>query len=1374
MGNLGSIWLRIIYGMLCTVVLWPALGQQNWQMDHLSTEDGLSQGMIYSILQDRDGFIWMGTKDGLNRYDGSTFKVFTNDPEDPTSISGNTVTLLYEDSKGYIWAASQNSGLNIYDKRTGIFHHIKHIQQQAGGISGNDITAILEDDQGNYILSVAGLELNIFSLDDDFFEKAEIPEIQRLRIPPQEHRFPNELVEIRNIYMDKDDNVCVLGDQYLYHLDLSNWTLQEMGLADSSFVDFYYQNDNSYWAFKRNGQLFFLNGKDTVEVANLTFTPHNFIVEQGTVYYVNNAGLFYFDYDPVKNKISNFQSHSFEYGLTPSSMIKDRSGLLWIGTKGHGLKILNLNTKRFNHITPNRSFSDMALLNGELILKTWASGWMTTSDMRAQHLNPAGKAVWKILQLSEQSTFYKYFHQDLAKIFYEKRNEDNTVEFSFDSNFSQDEYDPVILSSEGDIIAAGANNKLAIIDPTNGAYKIYDLDYELVTEPKEFQQQKPSRAMITTLYEDANKTLWVGTNQGFMTVDLMQGSSKLKVVRYQNEQQNNASLSYNHVTCFLPDPVSPERFMWVATKGGGLNKMDLKTKKFIRFSKEDGLPDNVIYGILSDEDSNIWGSTNKGIFCMMARGAEAKTVFRNFKKSDGLQEDEFNTNAFLKLPDGRLAFGGINGANIFDPKLALQEEFKPPIFITGISVNNQALTPFDSTGLLTHTPEYTSELTLNPKHGLLNIQYASLDFRGTDQVQYRYQLKGLSDDWVKAGNQQSASFISLAPGDYEFIVQGTNSQNQWSEQKAKIRITVLAPWYLSWWAYLLYSLLIVVAIRLYFQFSLRRAKLQQQLAYEKQEADRVRELDALKTRLFTNMTHEFRTPLTVIIGMAQQVVENPKAHFKGGMKMILNNGQHLLEMVNKMLDLSKLESGKMSLDLVQADIVLFLRNIVESFRSFAAKKEIQLHFLPEVERVMMDFDPDKLQQVITNLLSNAFKFTPDGGHIYFSLRQENESINIRVKDTGCGIKEKDQDQIFDRFYQTNNSSTREFEGSGIGLALCKELVTLMGGEITLQSPPVGTKKGAEFKVTLPIRQESVLADEEHHRYFKPYKNLQFENQFNGFTSNIESVTTIVPPLENGTAPLILLVEDNADVVSYIASCLGDYRLLVAENGKKGFEIAAELIPDLIISDVMMPIMNGFELCQQLKSDERTDHIPVILLTARADMDSRMEGLKLGANAYLPKPFEKQELLLSIKNLMKLRKSFRKHYQHLVGLSESDGIPIDEANISKPEDAFVIRVREIIEARMSDFNLTVEKVAQELHLSHSQLARKLDALTGITPNRFIREMRLKKAKELLQNQELSITAVAYDCGFNDPSYFTRVFKKEFGQTPLEWRSETVSG
>jgi len=567
-------------------------------------------------------------------------------------------------------------------------------------------------------------------------------------------------------------------------------------------------------------------------------------------------------------------------------------------------------------------------------------------------------------------------------------------------------------------------------------------------------------------------------------------------------------------------------------------------------------------------------------------------------------------------------------------------------------------------------------------------------------------------------------------------------------------------------------MLLAFGIRAYFKFTVNRAKLKSQLNFEQLEAKRVKELDAVKTQLYTNITHEFRTPLTVILGMAQQVKNDPPQHLDNGIDMIIRNGQSLLNLVNEMLDLSKLETGKMTLQLVNGDIINFLRYIVESFHSLAESQKKQLHFLAGMDALFVAYDPEKVRQIIANLLSNALKFTPQKGNIYITISEDNlvheagrSTLVIKIKDTGIGIPEGQLEHIFERFYQLDNSHTRKTEGTGIGLALTKELVKLMDGEITVKSPPTGANRGTEFTVTLPL-MDAAAAETIVYPDLKDAVPKQINTvSFNGVNTDEE--------IQAREKPLILLVEDNADVVAYTASCLPDYRLAVGQDGREGFEIASEIIPDLVITDVMMPFVDGFELCRQLRSHEHTSHIPIIMLTAKADLESKMEGLEKGADAYLEKPFNREELLIRIKKLLELRKNLQQFYLKKAGLHNdvTTGTVAhaeEPANENKIEDEFVKRVREAVETHLTDTGFTVEQLCKMVFMSHSQLHRKLDALTGCSPNKFIRIIRLNKAKLMLKNQEKSIASIAIDCGYNDPGYFARVFKQEYGITPQDWR------
>ncbi|MBL0358217.1 MAG: response regulator [Chitinophagaceae bacterium] len=786
------------------------------------------------------------------------------------------------------------------------------------------------------------------------------------------------------------------------------------------------------------------------------------------------------------------------------------------------------------------------------------------------------------------------------------------------------------------------------------------------------------------------------------------------------------------------------------------------------------MPDDVVYCILADDAGNTWGSTNKGIFCLVAykNNNTSNWVFHNFTKANGLQDDEFNTGACARLPNGNLAFGGVYGLNIFNPGEILVPGFMPNVFITDILINNQSIAPGDNTGVLEHTIEQSTNITLTHVQDILTLEFSSLDFTAPNQNRYRYQLVGVDKDWVESGTRRIATYLHLPSGKYVFKVQGSNSQGIWSNKIAELQIKVLPPWWLSWWAYCSYALLLVLGIRAYYKFTVNSAKLQSQLNLEQLEAKRVKELDMVKTQLYTNITHEFRTPLTVILGMAHQIVNKPGEHFNNGMDMIIRNGQSLLKLVNEMLDLSKLETGKMTLQLVNGDLINFLRYIVESFHSLTESQHKQLHFLSEMDSFHAEYDAEKMRQIISNLVSNALKFTPERGNIYISISEDKSlkdetttALIIKVKDTGIGIPESQLQNIFDRFYQLDNSLTRKTEGTGIGLALTKELVKLMEGEITVKSPPTGANRGTEFTVVIPLKRIGVTE--------KNHQPLQDIAQDNTITAGVNTID-LLNETQGNVKPLILLVEDNADVVAYTASCLPDYRLAVGKDGMEGLEIATEIIPDLIITDVMMPVMDGFELCRKLRNDEHTSHIPIIMLTAKADIESKMEGLEKGADAYLEKPFNREELLIRIKKLLELRKNLQQFYLKKAGLNY-EAAPAGiiaaaetESNEHKTEDEFVKKVREAIEVHLQDANFTVEQLCKLVFMSHSQLHRKLDALTGCSPNKFIRIIRLNKAKELLKNPANSIASIAFDSGYNDPGYFARVFKQEFGLTPQEWR------
>ncbi len=1351
----------LFFGVLLTYSC-PAQNTQGFET--VSTSQGLSQGMVFDILQDAEGFIWVATKNGLNRYDGYGFKVFSNDPYNTRSLSSNTIVKLFEDSKGRIWAGTENNGLNVYDKKTGNFYRIVHQLADAGSISGNAIRLIEGMPDGRVLVATDGAGLNVVELKKDFFEKGANPVITRLALPND--------AEVYGMGKDGNGTMWIGGmDGSVYSFNsLKNSFTQsrKTQLLNNGFLT----PDNSLLI---NGSLFLYDGKEAIPLfdpnkivaGNIIFRPREELWENF------HRELSFYDvskWSPGKKPEWNLQFP--ESARTVYPFIVDRSGILWSGSVGYGLRKYNIAGSKFKVQNPGISVRWIVPVSSDDIFTgDFGYGWKRIkngiTDNSPFSKTPSLTQVDNIIITkkgdywikSDEKGFYNY---DPASGRLVAHPEINNYQGVGDKQ-------PMLEDSKGAIWFPGRGGAFTRFHTASGKTDSFNINNNAA-------RPLLPKSICTALFEDKQGTFWIGTPDGFAKLFFKAPQDPVPAIKwYYNNSNNRNSLNYNHVSSFMDDPSQPEKYLWIGTKGGGLNRLNKQTGNFFQLTKKDGLPHDVVYGILPDNEGNIWGSTNNGIFCLLTGKSRdsSKWEFRNFTKAYGLQHDEFNTGAYAKLPNGQLAFGGVNGLNIFDPKEILKAQFTPPVFITNMLINNAPVSPGDKSGVLQSNIEQTKSITLNYLQDILTLEFSALDFTAPGQNKYRYQLIGIDKDWVESGNRRSATYLHLPSGKYNFKVQGSNSQGIWSDKTDELQITVLPPWWRTWWAYGVYALLIGLLIRAWFTFSVNRAKLRSQLNFEQLEAKRVKELDTMKTQLYTNITHEFRTPLTVILGMAQQVISKPAEYFDNGMAMIIRNGQSLLNLVNEMLDLSKLETGKMQLQLAKADIINFLRYIVESFHSLAESQQKQVHFLSEIDSLYVEFDQEKIRQIVSNLLSNALKFTPERGNIYITVLEnlpaqtgQNSQLVLKIKDTGIGIPENQLQHIFDRFYQLDNSHTRKTEGTGIGLALTKELVKLMEGEIIVKSPPTGATKGTEFIVTLPLQ-----------RTLPGEKEFFYEVNGNGHLTNAKP--HLMPAVVETTGendpekPLILLVEDNADVVAYTASCLPDYRLAVARDGREGFEIAGQVIPNLVITDVMMPFVDGFELCMQLRSNEHTSHIPIIMLTAKADQESKIEGLEQGADVYLEKPFNREELLVRIKKLLEMRKNLQAYYLKKAGLVQNvfPAEIVTEGFIgdSEMEDEFVKKVRKVIEDNLAVAGFTVEQLCKLVFMSHSQLHRKLEALTGCSPNKFIRIIRLNNAKSLLQKTSNSIASIAMDCGYGDPGYFARVFKQEYEVTPQEWRT-----
>jgi ligand-binding sensor domain-containing protein/signal transduction histidine kinase/DNA-binding response OmpR family regulator len=1321
------------------------------KFEHISPEQGLPHSEVYCLLQDSQGFIWTGTKDGLARYDGYNFKVFRNDELDSLSISDNTITVIYEDQRNQLWIGTQSGGLNLFDRKNEHFYRFQHHPEDSLSLSQNFITAIYEDQENNLWVGtiIGGLNClnqktgqftsyrakgnDLFSLYTDRVS-AICEDLNGILwvatywgglayFDPETNKFHNYVLinEYKNygsryilsIYTDKKGMLWLATENGLYRFDP----------VKKEFVDLF----------------LFSDPKIPNQFASLSKDS------SGYLWFLGGGGVCSFD---VSNQQIKIYKHKSEESNSIKSRVQctliDREGMLWLGTS-EGIFRLNIIHEQFQQLPGKLSFSnnfdDEEI--GPILEDSKDRLWVGTGNgLNQLNLKTGKNTLFQKNQedstsLQEHSFIYLYEdpkgeiwlsseNYGLTRFDQQKRNFQN---FGTKSKNSL-RYIHSIIEHKDNNLWLGTWGGLSQFE--RSSEKLFSIPW------KSADGKGRSFTNISVLFKDRSEIIWVGTFYG-----------ELKYYNYDTQlfhdftptpEGTNIQRGKNSISCIHEDQ---EGIFWIGTSGNGFRRLDRKTRSYAHFTEKDGLINNGISGILEDEQGKLWISTQGGLSCFNPQTKQ----FRNYDINDGLPSNELGM-GYKSKKTGTFYFGSKKGLVAFHPENIHENTQEPSIVITALNRYNIEESEGEAIPVIGISNK--SSISFSYKNDLLGFEFAVLSFTKSAKNEYAYKMEGLSDQWIQLGTKREITFTNLSHGTYTLHVKGSNGDGVWNKEGLSLDIIITPPWWLTWWAYILYGLGILSILYFIYRFQLHRH-------LEHAENIRLKELDTVKTQLYTNITHEFRTPLTVIMGMAEEIAGNETQK-----KLIRRNSENLLNLVNQMLDLHKLESGTLKLKMVQGEVIGYLKYIMESFHSLAESKEIRMHFLSDPTEFMMDYDSEKLLHIISNLLSNSIKFTPQGGDVYVSVSVEHslvnhqfEQIQIKVKDTGIGISAEKLPLIFDRFYQVEESNTRKGEGTGIGLALTKALVELLEGNISVKSEP---GKGTEFELALPVKIQAM------HEPAKDKKNIPM------IAIETTDYQLINQPLKQHL-PLALIIEDNPDVVQYLIACLEkEYQLEIGRDGKEGIEKAIKTTPDLIISDVMMPYKDGFEVTQTLKNDERTSHIPIILLTAKADVASKIEGLERGADAYMAKPFNKVELLVRLKNLMELRQKLRYYYLSIAGATPMDEAPLEAAAEQVVENNFVQKIRSVVEDHLDDNSLDVEKVCQELGMSHSQVHRKLNALTGYSTNKFIRYIRLTKAKVLLTKTGETIAAVAYDTGFNDPDYFSRMFKKEFGVTATDFREQ----
>ncbi len=1348
------------------------------KFEHITSDNGLSQNSVYCIIQDRKGFLWFGTDGGLNKYDGYDFTVFKSDDSDSGTISNNTITSLLEDSDGNLWIGTLN-GLNKYDSLTETFVRYLNEPDDPNSISSNAILSLFEDSKGNLWIGTDGGGLNKLDRNTSKFTA--------YRNDPLN---PNSLSydQVRAIFEDSE-GLLWIGTEgaglNCFDPEKQIFTVYQHDETNSGSL-----GNNEVWSIHEdgNGVLWIgtHNGLDRFDKKIEVFSHYKHVpgnpnsISDNIVFSVlgedrgklwictNNGGLNLFD---IKSeKFTRYQndpaSPTSINANRVRSIYKSRDGILWVGTDGGGInkydpqqdkfRLYRHNAANPNSLSENKVRAFFEDHNGILWIGT--DYGLNRFNRRKNQFrrffhdsrNPGSLSSNRIRAIVEDSKGDLWVGTNGGGLNKLRRNTGTFIHYRHDPDKPR--------SLSGDVIWSMLEDRNGNLWIGTYIHGLNRFDRETETfKSWQWEKDNPqsiSDNLIRTIYEDRFGVLWIGTDNGLNRFNSADESFTL----FQHDPKHTGSLSANRVRSIHEDK---QGNLWVGTYGGGLNLFDRKSETFRHYKKRDGLPDDVVYGILSDDNGNLWLSTNNGLSAFNIRN----NSFRNFDTGDGLQSSEFNGGAFHKSrKTGEMFFGGVDGFNAFHPDSIQNNSNIPPIVFTDCiryNVGGIAGKTISEKGI-----SGKKHIKLKYNNSILTFEFAALNYRRSFKNRYAYKLENFTEGWIDLGTQRRITFTNLDPGEYTLHVKGSNNDGIWNEEGASLKLTILPPWWRTWWAYAGYILIFIGIFYSIRRYEMNRQQLKHDFELEHINAKKLKELDHLKSRFFASISHEFRTPLTLIKGPVEQLLNG---RFDGNAKdqylIILRNTRRLLQLINQILDLAKLDSGKMKLKTREENLVTILRGLTNAFESMARQKQIDLQFHATETEAIAWFDRDKVEKIFTNLMSNAFKFTPSGGRIEVQVgmtnyeqkeNRDDQDIWFTVFNTGKGIPQNKLERIFDRFYQSENKG---MEGSGIGLALTKELVELHHGTITVISDP---EKSTRFTVMLPLGKDYLQPDEISDEPL-PDSAMEFDTWLEERIVPEKSK----PELADNDDLIILVVEDNKDMQAFICEQIdSSYKTMCAENGKTGFEKAAEYIPDLIISDVMMPEMDGFELCEKLKTDERTSHIPIILLTAKAAEESKVKGLKTGADDYLIKPFNAEELNVRITNLITQRRQLRKRFSKEIKLQPKD------IAITSADEQFLKRAIEIVNHNIGNAEFQISDFTAEIGLSRMQLHRKLKSLTDQSTTEFIRTLRLKRAAKLLESHSGNISEIAYEVGFNNPAYFSECFKKQFGVLPSEYSNTNI--
>ncbi len=1341
--NIHKFIIVVIYILLVN----HSISQSNiYKFNYITDIQGLSQNSIMAMHQDRLGQMWIGTRDGLNKYDGEEFTVYKHRKKDSTSISNNNILSIEEDSNGYIWVGT-SYGLNKYNPKKNKFK--TYFINEERVFIGSNMISVIKQLSNNEIWICTANGISIYQEESDSFksvlEKRNITSLLETNSGDIIVGTNKGLLRLNNGAKSNFDFKPIIGSKDLYIQDIveGNTGNVLVGTREHGLLELDISNDTLSSYFDKNltkgknqniRKLLFDNeGKLWIATYNgLQISEHK-----------NNLKVLYSDYDDERSINDNFIK----------TLFKDNHGVIWVGTYYGGVNMWTPSNKNFINITQKYSKAGLSFKvvtsieqYKDFLLFGTAGGGISILNQKTNKVEyvttkntPAlkGDNIKSLCVTENEQLWIGTFTNGIA--IYDL-NTKKIIELPFPRALER------LLENVGVFSIVQYNSNIMLLGTTSKGIIKYNTatnEYKIFSR---FTNPSLTSHNIKSIKVDDIGNIWVGTVRGLNRI-----SKNEVITNYIYKKDLKVKFEINAIV------EGENNVLWIGTSEDGLFKFENNTFKPIEL-KVGGSSIDGIKSILKVKDSCFWISTyTQGILKFNPKNNKIKAYYTN---KDGLASNQFNRNASLKVGESQFYFGSPEGVIYFNESDLIKNNYSPKVIITDLKIKNSSISVNDKDSILKNTISYTEKIELDHNKGNFSLSFSIPSFINSKSNSYKYRLKGLETDWIETSNNE-AHYTIQKPGEYIFEVKGINSDGIINETATKLIILVKpAPWF-SWWAYTIYILAIISIMYYLLSVSKSKTKLKHELQLEHLEAEQLKKVNQAKLEFFTNISHEFRTPLTLILGPLQQILENytGSSQMFEKLKVIHSNGKHLRLLIDRLMNFRKYEHKLVKIKVSESNIVEFLKEIYLSFYEYAKNGEYEYNFYTSSDEIMLFFDAEKLESVFFNLISNAFKYTPYKGKITIRIFEESDKVVISIEDNGIGIPEKYCNKIFERFFELQTSNNNEYKnGTGIGLAIAKNVVELHKGKIGVKSNSI--EKGAIFKVELfkgkaHLNENGVEIRQNFSDNIDFYKN-QLEQPLKSYEEDFYN------KIPSDKKRSILLVEDNTELRKFMCNLLiNDYNIYEVENGNKAYKLAVKEDIDIIISDVIMPIKSGIELCALIKQDIRTSHIPVILLTSRSTLMHKLEGLESGADDYISKPFDIRELRLRVENTLKSVARLKEKMNSLEGF-QSENIAL-----SSLDEKLYKKALEIIEKNISNDDFDIPYFCEELGVSRSVLFIKVKAWTDFTPKQFIKHIRLTKAAKLLEQGKMNVNQISDKVGFKNQKYFSISFKSKFGKTPSEY-------